>query len=217
MDLHTKHISHGDIQQDNIIVNEDVNGKIHVKLIDYDSLCVPALAGRSLVTSGYADFQHPQRIKKSSVLVSSEKDDYFSEKIVLASLQLLGSKPQLWKDSKVDIESNEHGLLFRADDFDNFKECYLYKQGIGTSAEKLLNEIAGDLEKDLEDIKPYLDNYDRNALMRLVFYLQRTKEEEEKKKLVNDIVKKAKELASEDAIKFAMEIIERHDKDGYNL
>lgn len=174
-DLYKNHVSHGDLQQDNIIVKENSNGEITIKLIDYDSLCVPSLAGRPLVTAGYADYQHPQRINESDKLLSSERDDYFSEKIILASLQLLQAKPELWSDPNVDAESNEHGLLFRSDDFTNFENCYLYKQGMNTQAESMIKEIGLDLKKNVKDIEPLeiiAQNSDKAKIQQLLDLLE---------------------------------------------
>jgi serine/threonine protein kinase len=49
-------ITHGDLQHGNILI---INGEI--KLIDYDGMYVPALAGRGSHEVGHRNYQHPRR------------------------------------------------------------------------------------------------------------------------------------------------------------
>lgn len=210
--LHKNNISHGDLQHANIIVSESTDGDIKIKLIDYDSMYVPALSGRPQVTSGYSGYQHPQRISGAIPLCCSEKDDYFSEKIIIASLQLLQAKPYLWDDEEVDSLSNEEGLLFRDSDFESFKNCYLFKQGNETPAREILEEIANDLIKDVRDIQPLgesgvfgrsttdIDIERWRLLMRLLFQLEDSKKKnllERCKDLKNRIVELSNQFDSE--------------------
>ena len=155
-ELHRNHISHGDLQHGNIIIEEDANGNPHIKLIDYDSLFVPALAGCEQTTSGIGGFQHPSRIAGNETR-STEKDDYFSEKIIYLTLLLLAQEPGLWRDPQINTERNEYGLLFNAEDFTDFKNSYIFKHVKGSSvfdheAKDLIEEIAVDLNKSISEI-----------------------------------------------------------------
>ena len=179
LSLHSNHISHGDLQHANIFISESPDGQINIKLIDYDSLCVPKVSGKPQVTSGYSGYQHPQRISDSVTLKSSEIDDNFSEKIIIASLQLLQAKPSLWNEREVDRLSNEEGLLFRDSDFVSFRNCHLYRSGQDTLAKSILEDIANDLEKDISEIKPFNWNDEEQdddgieiILNRLLFQLE---------------------------------------------
>ncbi len=171
-DLHKNHISHGDLQHGNILIYE-VNGDPQIKLIDYDSLYVPSLQGYYQTTSGLGAFQHPGRIIAGANTMCSEKDDYFSEKILYLTILLLASDPKLWKDANVNVEENDWGILFKQEDFDNFENSYLFnyiKQNnalFDVEIVNLLDEIANDLKKkftDVEAIKGTVENpYERKV------------------------------------------------------
>ena len=55
VDLRKCSISHGDLQHDNIIITD--TGEI--KLVDYDSVCVPEVQGQAELVSGLKGYQHP--------------------------------------------------------------------------------------------------------------------------------------------------------------
>lgn len=156
-DLHQNHISHGDIQHGNIIIKEDSNGIPQIKLIDYDSLFVPSLSGCEQTTSGIGGFQHPKRIA-GNVIISSEKDDYFSEKVLYLTALILAAKPSLWGDPYLNVDKNDYGILFTGENFADFKNCYLYQylknnsNIFGPEVLSLLYDISCDLDKDPEEI-----------------------------------------------------------------
>ena len=155
-ELHKNHISHGDLQHGNIIIEEDASGNPQIKLIDYDSLFVPELSGYEQTTSGIGGFQHPSRIAGDETK-STEKDDYFSEKIIYLTLLLLAKEPELWNDPQVNVENNEYGLLFDVEDFANFNNSYILKHVKGSTvfdqeAQALIDEIADDLKKSVGEI-----------------------------------------------------------------
>lgn len=155
-DLHKKHISHGDLQHGNILIKE-VNGEPQIILIDYDSIYVPPLIGCFQTTSGLGAFQHPGRISAGTTTKCTEKDDYFSEKILYLTLLLLANDPDLWDDVNVNVEENDWGILFKQEDFDNFENSYIYsyvKSNSRFSSEitNLLDEIANDLKKNFYEV-----------------------------------------------------------------
>ncbi len=111
--LHTHQISHGDLQDGNILFKR--NGTdVKIKLIDYDSLFVPALRGQPDNIVGIPEYQHPQRIAGGGG--ANEKVDYFSELVIYLSLLSLAEKPDLWNQFG---DRTEKGLLFIAEDFKN--------------------------------------------------------------------------------------------------
>jgi serine/threonine protein kinase len=155
-ELHRNKISHGDLQHGNIIIEEDSSGNPQIKLIDYDSLYVPALSGCEQTTSGIGGFQHPRRIAGIETK-STEKDDYFSEKIIYLTLLLLAKEPDLWTDPQVNVEKNDYGLLFNAEDFVDFKNSYIYRHVKGSNvfnqeSKTLIEEISDDLNKNVSEI-----------------------------------------------------------------
>ena len=112
--LHVHDISHGDLQDGNILLNR--NGtQVDIKLIDYDSVFVPSLRGypdSGIV--GLPEYQHPRRIAGGGQ--TGEKVDYFSELVIYLSFLSLAEKPELWHRFK---DSTGDGLLFSSADFKN--------------------------------------------------------------------------------------------------
>lgn len=108
-ELHSKNISHGDLQDGNIIVAQN-SSSFDLKLVDYDCLYAPTLQNWNTQDDlqGVPDYQHPKRHKKSN-----EKADYFSELVIYLSLLAYAEKPNLWK------KGQEKRLLFTEKDFQN--------------------------------------------------------------------------------------------------
>lgn len=98
-------IAHGDLQHGNVLVT---NGDL--KLIDYDGMFVPALAGQTSNELGHRNYQHPRRGASDFGLFL----DHFSAWVVYVSLVALSAEPDLWTQFKAGDES----LLFRQEDFD---------------------------------------------------------------------------------------------------
>lgn len=99
-------IAHGDLQHGNVIV---VQGRL--KLIDYDGMYVPALAGRQSHEVGHRNYQHPQR---NETLFGPELD-HFSTWIIYSSLVALAVQPTLWQQ----LRGGDECLIFRREDFTN--------------------------------------------------------------------------------------------------
>lgn len=68
--LRENKISHGDLQEGNILI--DRNGNI--KLVDYDSICIPEIEGQKELVTGLKGYQHPSRFKAEK---ASLKADFF--------------------------------------------------------------------------------------------------------------------------------------------
>ena len=107
--LHSHQISHGDLQHGNILVKD--NGDI--VLVDYDSMYVPALAGKSDDIKGLVGYQHHERFTHKEL---SHKADYFSELVIYTSLLALAKYPKLWDN--LNIEDTET-LLFSDNDLNS--------------------------------------------------------------------------------------------------
>jgi DNA-directed RNA polymerase subunit RPC12/RpoP len=99
-------IAHGDLQHGNVLV---VNGDF--RLVDYDGMYVPALAGRRSHEVGVPHYQHPRRTNANF----EPSLDNFSAWVIYLSLLVLSIDPTLWGRFHVD---DEH-LLFRRGDFEN--------------------------------------------------------------------------------------------------
>jgi len=111
--LHHYGISHGDLQDENILVKQK-GTNVEMKLIDYDSLYVPDLRGHKQQIVGKPNFQHPIRIQQKQNLYANEKMDYFSELVIYISLLAIAKKPDLWDRFQLD---QAEGLLFEEVDF----------------------------------------------------------------------------------------------------
>ena len=122
--LHDNQISHGDLQDGNILIKRN-GAAIEIKLIDYDSLSVPALHGQTEQIVGLPEYQHPQRIAGSGK--ASEKVDYFSELVIYLSFLGLSEKPDLWTQF-ADENRVDRGLLFSKKDFENPDQSDIFQE-----------------------------------------------------------------------------------------
>ena len=150
--LHRCNISHGDLQDGNIIIQhaKKTSGdySVEIKLIDYDSLCVPSLEGMRSEIVGLEAYQHPQRRK---IKKASRKVDYFSELVIYLSLLAYAEDPSLWKGRK-----QEGQLLFSGDDFkDPSRSEMLGKlDQLSPSVEYLAGQLRKFCGKDIAHLSP---------------------------------------------------------------
>ena len=119
--LHHYQISHGDLQDGNILIKRNGN-RVEIKLIDYDSLFVPTLHGYADSIVGLPEYQHPQRMAGGRQ--ADEKVDYFSELVIYLSFRGLAEKPELWDQFK---GLTEKGLLFSSEDFKNPDTSHVFR------------------------------------------------------------------------------------------
>lgn len=124
-DLRTNNISHGDLQHGNILV--DTSGNI--KLVDYDSICIPSLEGQDGIVAGLKGFQHPSRMNGNK---ASLKADYFSELIIYLSLLAIIAKKSLWDEYQVQDSAY---MLFNETDLEDLERSKIYKELKGLSSE----------------------------------------------------------------------------------
>lgn len=97
-------IAHGDLQHGNVFVcGRDL------RLVDYDGMFVPALAGLPSAELGHPNYQHPDR----AATLFSNRLDNFSAWVIFLSLYALSVAPDLWDQAGRLDEC----LLFRKEDF----------------------------------------------------------------------------------------------------
>ena len=104
--------AHADLQHGNVLLVPDAGGKsLALKLIDYDGMFVPALAGNPSGEVGHAAYQHPQRFREGTY---SPAVDRFPLLVVATALSALKAGGRaLWE--KYD---NGDNLLFRQQDLE---------------------------------------------------------------------------------------------------
>jgi len=99
-------VAHGDLQHGNVLI---VGGE--PRLIDYDGMFVPALAGWRSHEVGHPNFQHPCRTDMDF----GPTADHFSVWVIYLSLLALSSDAHLWS-------------RYRGGD-----ECLLFRRGISSN------------------------------------------------------------------------------------
>ncbi|KSA13477.1 protein kinase domain-containing protein [Maribacter dokdonensis] len=146
--LRENEISHGDLQEGNILINK----KGALKLVDYDSICIPELEGSQQLVTGLKGYQHPSRFKGGTC---SLKADYFSELIIYLSILILAEKPEFW--DKYEVRNTQY-LLFTETDFENFESSTVYQdiKGISIKIDCLISILIEYLNTtNYYDLKPF--------------------------------------------------------------
>ncbi len=103
-DLRSADIAHGDLQHGNVLVRP--NGEL--RLIDYDGMWVPRLAGEKSNETGHPNFQNPARTQQDF----HAGIDEFSDAVIQIAISALAKERNLW-----DKYNNGDNLLFRRQDF----------------------------------------------------------------------------------------------------
>ncbi|ROP35639.1 hypothetical protein [Saccharothrix texasensis] len=101
-------VGHGDLQHGNLLITADGA----VKLVDYDGVYVPALAGLPAAETGHRNYQSPDR----TAAEFGPDVDRFSSWVVYLSLVALATDPSLWRQLR--DEDAEHLLLAESDFLD---------------------------------------------------------------------------------------------------
>lgn len=97
-------VAHGDLQHGNLLVTN-----AGFKLVDYDGMFVPALAGRKSNELGHPNYQHPLRRETDF----NAQIDRFASIVIYIALTAIMAEPDLWKRYSAGGES----LLFQQKDF----------------------------------------------------------------------------------------------------
>ncbi len=106
-DLEAAEVAHGDLQHGNIRVARNDNGLV-LRLVDYDTMYVPALSGGTSAEVGHRNYQHPDRTEDDF----GPALDRFSALAIYTGLRACVERPELWQA----YDSGEN-LLFRDGDF----------------------------------------------------------------------------------------------------
>ena len=104
--LEKESIAHGDIQPGNVMVAKEGQS---VQLIDYDGMFVDDLKSLGGTEWGLRNFQHPGR----TGITWDFQLDRFSFIVLNLAIRVLEVYPDLWDKT----QSDENGILFRAQDF----------------------------------------------------------------------------------------------------
>lgn len=100
-------VAHGDLQHGNILVARGGD----LRLVDYDGMYVPALAGWTGTERGHRNYQHPGR----AVGDFGPRLDSFSAWTIYASIAALAADPLLWGR----LDGGEEALLLRHHDLEH--------------------------------------------------------------------------------------------------
>jgi serine/threonine protein kinase len=114
IDLQKAGIAHGDLQHDNILISDD-----SLRLVDYDGLFVPALAGCYANELGHPNYQHPGRTKEN---FSADLDN-FSAWVIYLSLRILSLHPDLLQQ----VQGGGDCLLLRQTDLQKPNQSIAFK------------------------------------------------------------------------------------------
>ena len=113
-------IAHADLQHGNVLLVPAADGKLALKLIDYDGMYVPALAGTQSGEMGHPNYQHPWRARQHAY---NADVDRFSHLAIYSAVHcLLLGRRDLWRRF-----NNDENLLFREEDFRRPAESGLFR------------------------------------------------------------------------------------------
>jgi hypothetical protein len=147
LELRARGMAHGDLQHGNILIEDS-----GVKLVDYDGMFVPSLAGALSGELGHRNYQHPSRCERhfDSFL------DNFSAWVIYVSLISLAEDPGLWSL----LDGGDECLLFRQEDFLNpnaSNAFYVLENHRSGKIRTYASFLRGLLRMDLSAI-PFLDS-----------------------------------------------------------
>lgn len=146
--LRTAEVGHCDLQHGNVLlVPGGSTNSLALKLIDYDGMWVPALAGKPSGEAGHSSYQHPQRMNDGAYSIDVDRFPLLLIATALRSLKAGGRS--LWE--KYD---NGDNMLFKVTDLQAptkspvFQELVRHNDAevrklavtLATAAEKPLNQ-----------------------------------------------------------------------------
>ncbi|HVS39072.1 MAG TPA: hypothetical protein VMS17_26170 [Gemmataceae bacterium] len=145
--LRSAEVGHCDLQHGNVLlVPGGSANSLALKLIDYDGMWVPALAGTKSGEVGHACYQHPQRLREGTYNLEVDR---FPLLLIAAALRALKTGGQgLW-----DRYDNGDNLLFKERDLQGPLQSHLFldltKIGdplVGRMTDLLVKSLRGSLE-----------------------------------------------------------------------
>lgn len=125
---------HGDLQHGNVLlVPGQSQGKLSLRVIDYDGLWTPDLAKSPSGEAGHSAYQHPDRQRRG---IYSNDIDRFPHLVIAAALRTLSRPNQadLWRRFQ-----NGDNLLFTKRDFENPGSSELLHQLWNSGSSELQN------------------------------------------------------------------------------
>ena len=136
--LRSAAVGHCDLQHGNILLVPGPNANsLALKLIDYDGMWVPALAGTKSGEVGHSSYQHPQRIARGNYNLEVDR---FPLLVIATALRALSVKGrELWE--KYDDGDN---LLFKESDLSAPTQSALFRELLGIS-DPLTHTLVGAL------------------------------------------------------------------------
>lgn len=120
-------VAHGDLQHGNILVVGE-----ELRLVDYDGMFVPALAGLGSHESGHPNYQHPARGADFDPRL-----DRFSAWLIYLSLLALAADPSLWDR----FGQGEERLLFHRTDLEQPQRSLLV-DALGASPDPCVRDLS---------------------------------------------------------------------------
>ena len=103
-------IAHADLQHGNVLLVPMEGGSLALRLIDYDGMYVPSLAGSRSGEVGHPAYQHPQRLHEGTF---NAEVDRFSHLVIYTAIRsIMAGGRDLWRRF-----NNDDNLLFRDLDF----------------------------------------------------------------------------------------------------
>ncbi|WP_433672433.1 hypothetical protein ACQP06_12910 [Nocardia sp. CA-136227] len=114
-------VAHGDLQHGNIIVRSDLS----IRLIDYDGMYLPELAGLGPIEEGHRNYQHPER---------RNHYDATLDEFAAAGLDLALSACALRPDLLDRFGGTGENLLFQAADYANPDQSPVFAELLGIDA-----------------------------------------------------------------------------------
>lgn len=131
--LNDAEVAHGDLQHANIMIDD----KNDIKLVDYDGMCVPSIAGRQNEEIGVEPYQHRERDSKTRLYSGL---DNFSAAFIYLGLRAIAADPSLWTDFVVQTQYDK--MLFKRSDFDDPQSSELMNR-LKTSPDQEVVRLSG--------------------------------------------------------------------------
>ncbi len=166
-------IAHADLQHGNVLlVSSSAANSLAVKLIDYDGMYVPSLAGKRSGEVGHPSYQHPQRLREATY---SREVDRFPLLLIATALRYL----QAFGGPALQQYDNGDNLLFGAADLKSPRQSAVFRelQGLDDPGARLLVDLlvkaldhpleaAPLLDDVLSRLKPFVPQAPPSLLLR---------------------------------------------------
>ena len=155
-------IAHADLQHGNVLlVSLAGSDRLGLRLIDYDGMYVPTLAGQRSGEVGHPSFQHPQRLREGIYSVDVDRFSHLAICCAVRGLRVAG-RP-LWERF-----NNGENLLFRETDFAKPAESAVLRE-LWTLRDPQARALVGHLTLSLQRPlahAPWLDELVRDGQVR---------------------------------------------------